>query len=94
VEILIIRHLKRVVLNWEVLLFTRKRLHQQNRQISGTWLKKISKCVCTSTVRVFPKPLIPTPTLSAIKTPENIVKDPYDPEPTDEEDIQVEFSSD
>lgn len=43
---------------------------------------------------VFPEPLIPTPTLSAIKTPENIDKDPYDPEPTDEEDVQVEFSSD
>jgi hypothetical protein len=39
---------------------------------------------------VFREPLFPTP--SAIKMPSNTDKDPFDPEPTDEEDIKMEFS--
>jgi hypothetical protein len=53
-------------------------------------LKKTSKCVCTSNVTVFPEPLFPTP--SAIKMPSNTDKDPIAPEPTDEEDTEMEFS--
>jgi hypothetical protein len=38
--------------------------------------------------------LSPTPSIiSALKTPEN-KEDPNDPEPTDGEDIQMEYSSD
>jgi len=35
-----------------------------------------------------------TPTSSAMKTLENLEKGPDDPEPADERDIQMEYSSD
>jgi len=38
-------------------------------------------------------PLSPTPTSSAVKTPENTEEDPDEPQPADEGDIQVEYSS-
>jgi hypothetical protein len=39
--------------------------------------------------------LSPTPsTFSEVKTPENTEEDPDDPEPADEGDIQMEYSSD
>jgi len=53
--------------------------------------KKASKNFCTSNV-VFPEPLCPNPSTSlVIKTPENTEEDP---EPTDEVDFQIEYSSD
>jgi hypothetical protein len=50
--------------------------------------KKASNSVCTSTVVIFPD-LTPS-TSSAIKTPENPEEDP---EPADEGDLQMEYSS-
>jgi hypothetical protein len=51
--------------------------------------------VCTSTVVVPPDALSPTPLASsAMKTKGNVQEWPYDPEPLDEGDIQVGFSSD
>jgi hypothetical protein len=45
-EILIFRHLRKVVSRPEVLLFTRRKLHQWNRQISGTCPKKPPRQAC------------------------------------------------
>ena len=53
--------------------------------------RKISKSVCTSTILASPNPLSPTQTPSAMKTPENTKEDH---KPTDEENIQMEYSSD
>jgi hypothetical protein len=51
--------------------------------------------VCASTVLVPPDPLSPIHLASsAMKTQKNIQEWPDDPEPVDEWDIQVEFSSD
>jgi len=56
---------------------------------------KGSKSVCTATIPVLPDPLLPTPsTLSAMKTPENTEEDHDNPQPADEGDIQMEYSSD
>ena len=58
-------------------------------------LNKASKNVCTSTTPVLLDLLFPTPsTLSTMKTPENTEEDPDDPQPADEWDIQMEYSSD
>jgi hypothetical protein len=54
--------------------------------------KKASKNVCTPAIVFSPDPLCPT--CSAMKTPYSTEEDPDDPEPIDEEDIQVEYSSD
>jgi hypothetical protein len=57
--------------------------------------KKASNSACTSTVVVSPDPLSSTPsTFSAINPPENTADDRDDPEPADEGDIQMEYSSD
>jgi len=57
--------------------------------------KKAIKSVCTSTIVVFPDPLFPTPpTPSAMRNPENTEEDPDGPEPADEGNIQMEYSSD
>jgi hypothetical protein len=45
-----------------------------------------STIVCTSTVVVSPDPLFPTPTSSAVKTPENVEEDPDYPEAADKGD--------
>ena len=43
---------------------------------------------------VFPDPLSPTPSPSSgMKTPQNTEGDPDGPEPTDEGDIKMEYSS-
>jgi hypothetical protein len=42
---------------------------------------------------VSPDPLSPTPISLPVKTPENIEEDPDDTEPSDEGDIQMEYSS-
>jgi len=56
---------------------------------------KVSKSACTSTLVVPTNLSSPTPSTSlAIKTPKNTQQDPDDPEPADEGDIQVEYSSD
>jgi hypothetical protein len=53
--------------------------------------KNTSKNVCTSTIVVSHGPLSPTPsTSSAMKITENKQEDP---EPADEGDIQIEYSS-
>jgi hypothetical protein len=58
-------------------------------------LEKSTKSVCTSTIVVPPGPLPPTPsTSSVVKTPDNTEKDCDDPEPADEGDIQMEYTSD
>jgi len=58
-------------------------------------LKEASKCVCSSTVVVSPHPLSPTSsTFSALKTLELTEEEPDDPEQADDEDIQMEYSSD
>jgi hypothetical protein len=61
---------------------------------SENTFKNSSKSVCTSTVVISPEPFSPTPTSSAMKTPENIAEHPDDPEPADEGDIQMEHYSD
>jgi len=38
-------------------------------------------------------PLSPTPTSSAMKTPENTEENPDEPQPAEERDIQVVYSS-
>jgi hypothetical protein len=43
---------------------------------------------------IRPNPLSPTPTASAMKTPENRQQGPVDPNPADQGDIQMEYSSD
>jgi len=53
--------------------------------------RKTSKSVGTSTILASPNLSSPTPTPSATKTPEN-TKD--DPKPADEENMQMEYSSD
>jgi hypothetical protein len=56
---------------------------------------KVSKSAFTSTLVVPPNFLPPTPaTSSAIKTPNNTHQEPDDPEPADEGDIQMDYSSD
>lgn len=79
----------------DIFTFTRKKQHNQTRKISGTCSKKVSKTVSTSTVVVSPDLFPPIPsTFSAMKTPEHTEKDSHDPEPADEGDIQLAYSSD
>jgi hypothetical protein len=57
--------------------------------------KKASESVCTSTIVISPDPFSPTSsTSSGMKTSENTEEYPNDPEQADEEDIQMEYSSD
>jgi hypothetical protein len=74
------------------LLFTKKKLHQCSRQITGTFKKRPPR-VYISRIVTSSDPLSPTPTSSAMKTPENKQKDPDDPEPADG-DTQMEYSCD
>jgi hypothetical protein len=84
-EILIIRHARRVVPRLDVSLFTTK---------DALSLKKVSKNACTLTTVVSSDGLSPTPlTSSAMKTPENTEGETDDPEPADEEDNHMEYSS-
>ena len=80
----------------EVLIFTRKKIQQWNRQVSGTCSKKPQRVsVYTSALIVSLYPLSPAPLASsAMKTPENIEYDSDDPEPAHEGDIQVEYPFD
>jgi len=56
---------------------------------------KVSQSACTLTLVVLPNFLSPTPsTSSTIETPKSTQQDPDDPEPADEGDIQMEYSSD
>jgi hypothetical protein len=55
---------------------------------------KVSKNVCTPATVFSPDPLCPTlSSCSAMKTPYSTEQGPDDPEPIDEEDIQVKYSS-
>jgi hypothetical protein len=57
--------------------------------------KKASTSFCVSPVVVFPEPLSPTPSTSlAMKTPKKKEEVPDDPEPADDADFQIEYSSD
>jgi hypothetical protein len=57
--------------------------------------KKASKSVCTSTIVVSPDPVSPiTSTYSVRKTPENTEENPHDPQPSDEEYKQMQYSFD
>jgi len=57
--------------------------------------KKATKNVCTSTIVVSPDLLFPTPpTPSAMRNQENAEEDLDGPEPADEGNIQMEYSSD
>ena len=52
-------------------------------------------CVCNSTVLVSHHPFSPTSsTFSALMTPEYTEEDPDNPEQADDEDIQMDYSSD
>jgi hypothetical protein len=55
---------------------------------------KKSLSVCTLTVTVSPDLVSPTPSSSAVKTPENTAEDPDDPWSADQGDIQIEYLSD
>jgi len=91
-QILISQHLRRVVPVPEVLIFTRKKIQQWNRQVSGTCSKKPQRVsVCESTVMVSLYPLSPALLASStMKTPENIEYESDDTEPASEGDIQME----
>jgi hypothetical protein len=55
--------------------------------------KRTSRSVCALNVVVRLHPLSPTLSISSdIQTPWNIEKDPDDPEPAEEGDIQMEYS--
>jgi hypothetical protein len=57
--------------------------------------KKASDRVCASSGVASPDPLSPIPsTSSMMKASKKTEQDPDDPEPADEEDIQMEYSSD
>jgi len=57
--------------------------------------KKASKCVCNSTFVVSPHPLSPaSSTFSALKTSEHTEEESDDLELADDEDIQMEYTSD
>jgi hypothetical protein len=56
--------------------------------------KKASMSFCTSNVVVFPIPLSHIPPTSLSMTPEKTEEVPDDPEPADEADFQIEYSSD
>jgi hypothetical protein len=59
---------------------------------SHDMFKKAIISVCTSTTVVFPDSLFPTlPTPSAMRNPGNTEEDP---EPADEGNTQIEYSSD
>jgi hypothetical protein len=84
----------RVVPRLEVCFLPEKSFISE-RDRSQDMFKKVSKSVFASTVLVSPDPLSPTPSpSSAMKTPENAEEDPDDPEPADEGDFQMEYSSD
>jgi hypothetical protein len=80
--------------DYTVLLLTRKKASQMKEADLRNMLKEASKCVCTSIIQVSRKALSPSAAVSScMKIPENIEEDPYDPEPVDEGDIQMEYSS-
>jgi len=57
--------------------------------------KGLCRNVCTSTVMISPDPLPPTASTSiGLKSPQNTAKDPNNPVPADEGDIQMEYYSD
>ena len=57
-------------------------------------IRKASSSVWKSTVVVAPDPLPLTPSASSsMKNPENTEEDYDDPEPADEGDLQMEYSS-
>jgi hypothetical protein len=64
-EVLIIRHLRRVLPRPEIFLFIRKKaLSLKQADLRGMF-KKTSKSVCTSTTAVPPDPLSPSPSTSS-----------------------------
>jgi hypothetical protein len=86
--------MRRVVRKTEVLLFTRHRFQQQNRQILGTCSKVIQEGVYINLL-VSSDPLSSIPsTSSAMKKPENTEEGHVDPESAGERDIRLEYSSD
>jgi len=56
--------------------------------------KKAYKGVCKSTIVVSSDTLSLAPTILAIKTPQHMEENSNNPEPADEEDTQMEYSSD
>jgi hypothetical protein len=56
--------------------------------------KKAYKGVCKSTIVVPSDTLSFATTILAIKTPEHMEENRNNPEPADEEDTQIEYSSD
>jgi hypothetical protein len=91
-DIPIIWHCKRVVPRSEILLFPRRRVHEQNRQISETCKKKMaSKSVCcTSTVALPPA----TSSTSAIKLQKTQKRTLMTLNQQIKKDIQTEYCSD
>jgi hypothetical protein len=55
--------------------------------------KMASNSISTSAVVASPDPLSPTPISIAMKIQENIEEDADEPEPADEGDIQMEYTS-
>jgi hypothetical protein len=76
------------------LLSNRKNLINETGRIQGHVQIGLCRNDRTSTVVVSPKPFSPTPTSSAMKTPENTAEDPDDPEQADEGETQMEYYSD
>jgi len=93
-DILVIQHLRRKFPQPEAVFITSKKLHQWNSQISGTCSKGIQGWLYINRGYLQTLPL-PTPsTSSTVTTPENAEEDPDAPEPADEGNIQIEYSSD
>jgi hypothetical protein len=94
-EILIIRHLRRVLPRTGSLLFTRKKRASSLKQsdVSAVF-KTSSKYICSSMVMVCADPIPPTPSASsATKTQKTHKKTLDNTETADEGNIPVEYFS-
>jgi hypothetical protein len=90
-DILITQCLRRAAPKPEVFLF-----YQENASsVKQADVSDASNRVCNSTVVVSPHPLSSaSSTFSAMKTPEYTEEEPDDPQPADDEGIQMDYSSD
>ena len=91
-EILLVQHLRKIVITPEILNVTKNKINE-TAYIRDTF-QKVSNGIWTQTATVSPDPLSPTAaTFSTMKTPEKREENPNDPEPTDDGNIQMEYSS-
>jgi len=90
----IICHGGGIIPRLEVLLITRNKLHQWNRQIPWTCSNGLQECLYIKCCGIS-RPNSPTSSTSlAVKSPENTEEYPDNSEPATAGDIQMEYSSD